>query len=239
MSKETVTLDNFADFQGEVHGVEIQSNLPFDSYVPSTEIDVNLGRIARAAKFGHLGSIAFKRYSEQSSIIPVVDSVSEDGSATASFSATASKTPRIDSSLLSQNTGIYDKGSGTVKINFGHDDLANINVREAKPWADYLDTTIGAGLRSCSNRKLFSSRAYRALMTGIYAWRPLLDLTGHNMDGLTHDYVNSLAWYTLVIGGIGYFGGTGGEFTLTPAVSLDRLGLVQTYTRTRKFVEAK
>jgi hypothetical protein len=238
MGKNTITLDNFADFHGEVNGVEIQSNLPFESYVPTTEIDVNIGRIARAARIGHLGSIAFRRYSEQTSITPGIDSVSDNGSATASFSVTASKAPRIDPSLNPRRGSVlYTKGDGTVKINFGHDDLNDISLREAKPWAHYLDKTLSESLRACGNRQLMKNKPFRTLISSIYLLSPVLDFAGHKFGSIPSGYARSLMWYT---GSTAIFAGTQGEYTsLTPGLPIDRLGLTQAYTRTRKFVKAR
>ncbi len=237
MSKETITLDNFADFHGEVHGVEIKSNLPLEPYVPSSEINVHLGRIGRAAHFGHLGSLAFRRYSEQDSITPGVDSVSEDGSATASFSASASKAPRIDPAVNIHSSPLFNKGSGTVKINLGHEDLNDINLREAKLWANYLDTTMGESIRACSNRKLLSSKTQRAIFASLYLLWPVIDLSSHDVGKAIADYAINIGWFTSIAI---FFGGKNGEFTsLIPGFPLDRMGLVQAYTRTHKLVETK
>lgn len=241
MGRHSITLDNFADFHGEVNGVEITSILPLEPYVPSDEIAIDLGRVSRAARFGHLNSLTFRRYTEQFTVTPGVDSMSEEGSATASFSATnAGTSPRGDSSVDPKKTFVFDKGSGTVKINLGHEDLNDVNLREAKPWASYLDTAISEGLRSSSNRKLLGAtlddRVWRVIFAASNLLKPVLDLKSHGLSKAASTYANDILWYNIMIGLVGSFK-TGGELSLTPGFSLDRLGLVQAYTQTRKFVK--
>jgi hypothetical protein len=239
MGRHSITLDNFTDFHGVVNGVEILSTLPLEPYVPSDEIDINLGRIARAARIGHLNSLTFSRYSEQTSVTPGVDSLGEDGSATASFSANASTPPRADSSLDRGNPSLYKKGQGTIKINLGHEDLNEVNLREAKPWAQYLDIATSEGLRACSNRKLLSGKGYRALMMSLWTLQPVLDLANHNLSNVAADYGQQMLLYSAMIGLLSAIDGSSAEFSLTPGFSLDRIGAVQAYTRTHKFAKAK
>lgn len=246
MSKNTITLDNFADFQGEVHGIEIQSNLPFDPYVPSTEINVHLGRIARVAKLGHLGSVAFRRYSEQSSVTLGVDSISDDGSATASFSASASKAPRINTGIDTNKDAApwVSKGHGIIKLNLGHDDLSEINLREAQPWSNYLDRGIREGLRSSSTKKLLDQPLRRGAITVIWGGIPLVRTLIGDVSGGAELYLGNDALFIGVAAALSRFQSrvprpTGESTIFFPGLAVDRMGLIQAYTRTRKFVEAK
>lgn len=241
MGKNTITLDNFADFHGEVSGVEIRSHLPMEPYVPGTEINVNLGRIARSAHLGRLGSIAFRRYSEQTQVTPGVDSVSEDGSATASFSASASKTPRIDSTIEPYRMllPVANKGTGVIKINMGHKDMDDARLRDAEPWAHFLDRATSEGLRGCAKSKLLSRPAIRAVAYGLGSIPIGLTALNYGVETSTLQYAQGVGFWSVVVGVIARTRGSTGEFTALPMLPLDRMGLAQIYTRTRKFVETK
>ncbi len=239
MSKETITLDNFTDFYGEVNGVEIACNLPVEEYVPSSDIHINLGRIARAAKIGRLETVLFERYSESDSMSPGVNSVSEDGSATVSFSSSATRTPRIRYGT-DRSHGLWNKGMGLIKINFAHDDLNDVNLREAKPWAEYLNTSMRKGLERCSNNQLYGKNkiirpcgfvVYNSLVVGLGS--------AGSTDALLQDYAAGVISYNILLHIFAWFNTDSPEHTLVPYMPLDRMGLVQAYTRTRKFVEAK
>ncbi len=237
MSRERMTLDTFADFSGEVNGVTIRSHLPLESYVPSSEIDVEIGRIARAASLGHQSSIAFRGYSEKSFITAGVDTVGDDGSATASFTASAVKAERIDSDLSMPDI-VTRKGTGTVRINFAHDDLDGVNLREAKPWANHVDTSIKEGLRSTANKKLMGKIGYRIgsavfLLGGMGT---LVAIKNPSALGITSAVALGEVTYNAVLVA---FSGREGEFTSVPFVPIDRLGLVQAYTHTRRFATTK
>lgn len=239
MGRGAITLDNFADFHGEVHGVAIRSNLPLESYVPSGEIAVDLNRIARAANFGHISSLAFRGFNEESSVNAGIDSVSDDGSATATFTASATIAPRIESVLAGDTTEpIARRGTGIVRINFSHDDLNDVNLREAVPWADHVDTAIREGLRSVGNKKLLERPFYR---TGFLASLATIgtvsgELLRPPLQGIAIAVAGTEFWYNAMLK---TRLGQEAETTLIPFMPLDRLSLIQAYTRTRRFAKVK
>jgi hypothetical protein len=245
MGRQTITLDNFDEFRGEVNGVLMAANLPMEPYVPSDEIHVDLGRIATAARIGHLRLVLFERYSEQDSISAGVDSVGDDGSATAAFSASATRAPRINAESLTPGEPTFHKGGGGIRINLGHSDLDEANLREAEPWAKHLDASIREGMRACTSKKLFkNNRAYRvgAFMFNAAFLGTVLTLSGvepSNLNGIAEMGVGSAVGYNArnVTGKV--FQGLQPEYSLIPYIPLDRMGLVHAYTHTRKFVKAK
>lgn len=136
--------------QGTVHGVEIISALPLEPYVPSSDITVNLGHIAQTANIGRLGSVSFRRYTQHPDYAaPSIAGTHTDGTAVSSVVVSAARTKRIEPSLepLGQSGPGTVKGVGDIKINFGHEELQDVNAGDAQVWAQYLNTAVGKGLR--------------------------------------------------------------------------------------------
>lgn len=242
MSKETITLDNFAEWDGEVHGVEIQSALPLEKYVPGPEITVNIGRIARIARVSRLETLSFRGYSERESISVGVSSLNEDGSATATLSASAAVS-RTDS--LVQSTPLFpmpERGRGGIRINFSHPDLNDVNLRDARPWANHLDSSIKEGLRNCANKQLFSNYGpWRALGLAIdrTSWGGLVALSGpSDIKTLIGTSIGAQVLTTLGYNALGRSQREDPEYSLVPYLPLDRLALAHFGTRGRKLVKA-
>lgn len=245
MSKETVTLDNFADWHGEVHGVEIKSALPLESYVPSGDINIHLGRIARAARFGHLGSVTFTGYSERSFTAPGVSTLNEDGSATAAFSAVAIRAPRGRSDVNTVAPFMFNRGTANVKINFDQEGIAG-NFRDPNLWAGILDLSIKEELRASSQKKLLNPKGARLAggMLSIALPVTIATLAGTGLVEFAKAYGEELVVVNGFMQAAAHFmpeeaEANHPEITFLPFLPLDRLGLVQAYTRTRKFTKAK
>ncbi|HVV25527.1 MAG TPA: hypothetical protein VHC21_00635 [Candidatus Saccharimonadales bacterium] len=245
MGKNTITLDNFSAFHGEVHGVEIQSNLLFEPYVPTTEIDVNLDRIARAARIGHLGSVAIRRFSESSMhTVPAVVNLHDNGTATATRAAVSSRSKKIDYSLDTNSLVMSTKGNASIKINFGHEDVDDMQLREPEAWAQFLDSRIRAGLYGSAQKKFLSNLGYRLQVIG-----GIVLISGGFAIGNIE--VGAVAYGAIAAGDLLTMSWKSKhlnrheklyhapEVSFTPGLPLDRLALAKTYVSTRKFVKAR
>jgi hypothetical protein len=250
----TVSLAEFAEFQGEIGGIEIASALPLEPYIPGDEININLGRIARAASAAHLGSVEFGRYTRtKDQISPDVANVHDDGSATASLAATASRSPRTEPSVhIPGLVELWNEGDASIKINFGHPDLDDAKVREAKPWAQLIDKAISEGLRWAGNRKLVHTQLdARAFVGTGCTLSPAVQMALIDTELGAFSYAFGFVMYNGLLVGAGsarmnYFSRRGqwgsrfkGEYSLTPGIPFDRLAFLHAYSRIRKFAEVK
>jgi hypothetical protein len=240
--KGIITLDNFADWHGEVGGVEIDSNLPFEPYVPAEAIDVHLGRIARAARMSHLNYLAIGAHAESSFSMPGVASVDRDGSATMAMSDSTDRTPRGRSAAEYVAPFMFNKGRGDISINFAQDDFEG-NLRDPSLWAKVMDLSIRDQLREAGKKKLLRPADLRVSGFAIctVAGSIGLGILNHNLA----------AGYTIdVLGMNGLMQAAkhlmpaeaqanDPETTLLPMLPLDRVALTSIYTRTRKLIAAK
>lgn len=235
MARGAITLDNFANFHDEVRGVEIRSHLPFESDIPSTDINVRLDRIARAARIGHLNRIAFREPAHELSADAADEGIAADAQLTTA--------PSVTSSVNPEHAFIFSRGSGTVA--FSLDSLFRTgpgddpDVSDAETLAGRLNSTIGEGVRACTHNQFVGNKAIdrvlRGLILGSAVVQTSLELKGHGVGYGASGYVNNAFWYNVVLA---VLGGKKGEYTLVPGLPYDRMGLVQAYTRNRKLVEA-
>lgn len=169
MSKHKITLDNFTDWHGEVNGIELESYLPLPDYVPTNELEVNLGRIARLAQVGRLASVQFGLYSEECSGTFGVRSINSDGSSTAAAVKTSSPArakSEADSPFQNEQY-IFPPGHGLVKVNVSHPDLDDQVLREAKPWARLLQRGMSDGIYHAGKKQMTSYRDIRYKAAGM------------------------------------------------------------------------
>lgn len=246
MSRHTITLDNFQGWSGEVSGVEIASNLELPPYVPTTEIVVDLGRIARVGRVGRLRTIHLGQFSEyEDRHTPGVNSIEADGSATATITAAKTKVKRV--SIATEKDGYDDMGhsSANISLNLSHPDLDNGSLREAQNWASILDSGTREGLRSASIEHIIKNRDLSGKFFGAY-WASLL--TGDILRStMVNDYkyfvsdIGIIACVNIASGGIrkAVTGKLDYEWSLTPGMAIDRVAIVQALTRTQKLVKAK
>jgi|GEM_PF-3887596 len=255
MGKKTVTLDNFTDFHAEVDGVEIYSHLPFEPYVPTTEIDVRLDNISKAARIGRLERVRIGAYTESNSTTVGINSLNTDGSASASYSVSATKAPRVNTQNHPLLNPILTKGDVDIKINVGHEDLESANLRQAKPWSKLLDTAISQGLREGGKEQLLDYLPLRVACVAILGILPISCLTAlgsaasdsYSLSTVSQTAIGSYAGLMGMYNYLAFLNHSNKnkdraeslEESLTPFIPLDRLGLVKLYTRTHKFVKVK
>lgn len=239
VSKHTISLDNFAGWEGEVHGVRVVSNLAFSPYEPVSDVQVDVGRIARAARFGNLESLIFNRYSREDSLSVGVDSVASNGGATAVLSAAAVKVGRVETELAPSGIPFYSQGQGTIKINFGHGDLQRVNAREAEPLARHINLAVKEGLLDESYKQLLGSKINTLAGLSAFAMAASAEIadSGSVAKGLLMGLVFSSTMYTLTFNANRQKLMHPGQ--LVPFLSLERLAAVQAYTRSRDFVRTK
>lgn len=168
MSKNSITFDNFMDFQGELAGVEVRSYMPLPSYAPTSEINVDLGRMARMARLGRIDRVRFGLYDETEEMNMMVGGVGRDGTASAVGAKSGAATRSIseinrDSSEMSA----FPRGSASIKINASHPDLEDEVLREPEPWAKLLDKGMRVGLASASRKQLLEPTLQRTFVLGV------------------------------------------------------------------------
>lgn len=192
MSKNTISFDNFADWHGEVSGVEFRSYMPLPEYVPTSELDVNLARIARLARIGRLASVQFGLYDEDSEVSFAVGSMNADGSSTAT-AIKAGSVPRakskVDQPPMNEKY-VFPPGHGQVRVNVAHPDLDDQVLREAKPWASLLDKGISDGLYNAGKQQMTNPRSRRCKGIGVF-WGMYITL-GAGVTLLTQDIYAAL-----------------------------------------------
>lgn len=254
MSRASIALSNFADFRGQVQGVNITANVPLEPYLSDGEINIHLGRIARAANFARIRSVEFSRYSQSEDPVSVgIAGISGKDTAIAALTATGGAVRRIDPELdIPLPIGwLISKSRLSVGINFGHEDTKKAPVREAGPWARYLDTTISEGLRWGSHQSLLRrDMAGRAVLATAATVTPAQELIVNGGAGeAALIYGAGVAFYTVLASGIAramnssprshIFGPFSGELTAAIGLSVDRLALTHAYTRTHKFADVR
>lgn len=168
MSKSEITLDNFTDWHGKVRGVEIRSFMPLPEYVPTTEININLGRVATLARIGRLESVRFSLYDEDQDVSYGISGVNAGGSATAS--AVKVETANRTSNSVnrpSDDAFKYIRGRGQIKINASHPDMDNQVLRDTQPWVRLLDRSMREGLRDSGKKQLTEPKLERVAGFGV------------------------------------------------------------------------
>lgn len=170
MSKSTITLDNFAEWHGEVRGVEIHSFIPLPEYVPTTDIAIDLGRIATIARYGRLKSVRFGLYDEEEKMSFSISGVNKDGAATATGAKSA--TVSRSNSELNRESGEgyvpFPRGTASIKVNARHPDLNDTVLRKPEPWATLLDKGMRGGLAEASRKQLLEPKLERRVYFGIH-----------------------------------------------------------------------
>lgn len=169
MSKNTIQLDNFAEWQGQVKGVEISSRIMLPEYVPTHEMSVDLGKIATIASLGRLQSLHINLYEEKQQTNLSVSNIDAQGTATAG-AAKAGTINRAQSSINSNHDRPlkFPRGDGVVRINVNHPDLDDKVLRSPKPWADLLDKGVRDGLATAGRKQLLEPKKERRYAFGVH-----------------------------------------------------------------------
>lgn len=162
MSKEKVSLEEFAAWEGESRDVRIHSFIPLPEYVPTDRVMVDIGRIATLARLGRLEAVNIGLYEEQQNIQYVINGVSGDGHATAAGIRAAAAT-RADSSVAPGYRPHleFPPGRATIRINVAHPDLDHQILRRPQPWARLLDRGLREGLSKAARQQLLEPRQER------------------------------------------------------------------------------
>ena len=161
MSKEIwVPVSDLADMEsGELVW---RVNLP--PYVPADRMAVNVQRLGHLARLGGFASLRIGSYSGETTITtPGIDSVAQDGSATATMSAAISKAETQQSSVdptraVYRGYDDYVWTRGQVLLNTSEIDnrvgKKGTNVRDAKTWSKELNAALGQGIRGAVSKNL-------------------------------------------------------------------------------------
>lgn len=247
MSSGTVSLAEFSNLNGEVSGVEIDSSLPIPPYVPSEDIEVNLERVARAAKIGHLSNINIGATHKTDEMQVSIGEAYQDGTASPSFTGTLSATSSLANAIVDTSSHPqFSRAESSVSINFGHSDFDDADLRDPKVWAKHLDAALRSGLREASLKKLANGKL-RATSMAIF---------GLNSGVVLPEIYNVDPPLSLAIAAVVQTFGTpllcrgpfgepqklrDNESSLFAATGLplDRIILSSMYTRTRRFAKVK
>ncbi len=141
MRRDCISLDNFAEWSGEVNGVEIDSRLPLSEHVPASEIDVDLGRIGRLVSFGRLQRLEFRFDGEDQAMAFSVDEADQNGAT----NTAASKAPTV----IGLKEATFPRGNGLVRVDGA---LNNELLGNPKAWANLFDKEIKDGLKNASRQ---------------------------------------------------------------------------------------
>lgn len=250
MSKNSITLDNFLDWHGEVNGVEVRSYLPLPEYVPTQDIYINLGRIATLAKVGRLKSVKLGLYEEEQELSYSIGSVDQSGTATAA-AIKAGTISRSSSSINRNNENPlqFPRGGGIIKVNTNHPDMDDQVLRRPQPWAEILDKGFRDGLRNAGKKQLLEPKLERRVGFAV----------GKIFDSF---FAGSMAWWTKspdivpLVYGISMMDDAAGltqrltnkilrkplddyEHTLLRRLPMDRFLIVSALASTQKLVTSK
>ncbi len=251
MARESITLDNFTDWHGQVDGVEIRSYMDFPDYVPTTDISVNLSRIAMFSRLGRLEGVRIGLYDRQPDVDFGISGTNQDGSAIASAVSISAEDRSSNSVSRPQDDSLeYPRGRGFVRINVGHSDLDNKLLRDAQPWAELLDKGMREGLTISGQKQLTEPRLERRVGFSI---DKVIDGIGACALATVFGEVKVIPLYlaySCLDDSIGFSRKLGAklirrepikdyEHSLLYNLPLDRVVALKTLARTRKIVKAK
>jgi len=176
MSKDTISFDNFAEWHGEVRGIELESQLALPDYAPTSDITVDLGRIATVARVGRLSSVHFNTYDASVTHQIVLGGVGADGSATAA-GAGAATVARSKAELKHEHDSLekFPRSAAYVRINTSHPDMHGQRLRTPEPWANLLNKGMQDGLAKACRVQLTEPKLERRTE---FAVDKLIDVIG-------------------------------------------------------------
>lgn len=170
MSDLKLPLSEFADWHGEVNGIEINAAINLPEYAPAEGISVHLGRIATIARFGRLAGVQFRTFSGDSETASsaTIGGINFDGSATAVGVKTASIV-RTKHTLeaLSESGERYPRSVARIGINTNHPDIQTARVRTPEPWTRLLNKGMKTGLVAASKDQLLKPEMERRTGFGV------------------------------------------------------------------------
>ncbi len=232
-------------------------NLP--EYVPANEIGINLRRLGRLARLSGFESLRVASYDgEVTKLAPGIDSVGQDGSATASMPSAVSKAETSRQSIHGQTAPElplsiedYTWTNGALLLNTSEIDGRvgqKGNVRDANVWAKELNAALTKGMRAMVAKNLIERPS---MFHKITAPLPL----AASLIVIDAQYVNDFSAQTLIeLGLIGIpllhtmfepayemivhkFPPNKRRWSLVPGVQLDRVLAVNSLSRISPLVK--
>lgn len=156
MKRNIVSLKRFSDFHDEVKGVEVRSFFDFPEYVPTTEAQVDIGRIATVCRIGRLESVNFKLTDgESDSNSTTVVGINPDGSAVAGSIRSRSVARASSDGFAETDEHMnFPKGASRIKINANHPAMNDRPLRDIEPWSELVDKGLRQGLSKSVRKQL-------------------------------------------------------------------------------------
>lgn len=159
MNGNKVSLERFANFHDEVKGVEIRSHLNLPEYVPASEAEVNIGRIATICRVGRLESVNFKLTDgESGGVSAMVGGINPDGSATAIGGKSKSVARAVSEHVENDTESTrIPRGVARIRINTNHPDMDDKSLRDVNTWTEMIDKAMRQGLSESAHKQLIKS----------------------------------------------------------------------------------
>lgn len=235
MSKNVISLERFSDFHDEVRGVEIRSHLNLPEYVPTSEAQVDIGRIATVSRIGRLESVNFKLFDgESGGGSATIAGVNHDGSAVAAKVRSRSVARSVSDSYAHASRMDFPKGLARIKVNSSHTDMDDKPLRDIEPWSELIDKGLRDGMKDSVRRQLLREHMPDRIAE--------LAIAGSVSGGFV---VFSNFPVTAAAGGMAFaalrvpsfFFGKDLERKLTPGFPIDRYAVARSILATRKIVK--
>lgn len=234
MSKNTVSLAQFSNFHDEVKGVEIRSYLDLPEYVPTSEAQVDIGRIATVSRIGRLESVNFKLFDgESNSGSATIAGINPDGSAVAAkvrSSAVARTSNELE--VVDASPKNLPRGRAMIKINSNHPYMDDKPLRDMTPWSKMIDKGLRQGLQESTYNQLIKAHmGSRLVETGVGSYNSgLFILLGLPLP------IAVMSTSAVVLGASMAFKKHDLEKKLIPGFAFDRYAVARSILATRKIV---